>query len=71
MNRLDLHPDHLALHEDWEGANAAFTCPSCNKVFIVSKQIHRGARACPNCGRATGHVDGARKSNGKAWLEWS
>jgi hypothetical protein len=40
--------DRLALQktEDWAGNNAAFTCPICAKVFIVSQLIHRGERNC-------------------------
>ncbi len=70
MNRLDLNPKHLAHHEDWEGGHAAFTCPECEKVFIVSAALHEGRRMCPNCGNSTGHVEGRRESGGSAWLEW-
>ena len=69
MNRLDLNPNHLAHHEDWEGEHAAFTCPGCGKVFIVCGSIHEGRRPCPNCGESTGHVQGKRQDGGKAWLE--
>lgn len=31
-----LNPDGLKQDEDWEGNNAALTCPLCEKVFIVS-----------------------------------
>jgi hypothetical protein len=34
--------------EDWEGNNAAFTCPLCKKVFLVSGLLHEGRRDCPN-----------------------
>ena len=30
----------IGLNEDWEGNNAAFSCPACNKVFIVSALLH-------------------------------
>lgn len=65
-------PDDHALNEDWEGNHVAFTCPLCGKVFIVSGApiIHNGERKCPNCGKATGHVEGGRKSGGRAWTEW-
>jgi hypothetical protein len=31
----NLIPDDLKQDEDWEGNNAVFTCPICQKVFIV------------------------------------
>lgn len=71
MNRLDLNPGHLAHHEDWDGDHAAFTCPACEKVFIVTGALHDGKRTCPNCGKCTGHVRGRRESGGTAWLEWA
>ncbi len=42
--------------EDWEGNNAAFTCPVCKKFFIVSALLHQGRRTCPNakCGKISG-----------------
>jgi len=66
------NPSNHALNEDWEGNNVAFTCPLCNKVFIVSGApiIHNGVRKCPGCGKSTGHVEGGRKSRGRAWIEW-
>ena len=70
MNRLELNPNHLAHHEDWEDDHAAFTCPLCEKVFIVSGAVHGGERKCPNCGKSTGHVSGPRGNEGRAWLEW-
>ena len=73
MPMRDLSPTSLAMDEDWEGNNAAFTCPHCGKVFIVSgSRVHRGKRACPNCGRSTGilSLKGGRKSGGRARLEW-
>jgi hypothetical protein len=68
----ELDPNHLAQGEDWEGNNAAFTCPACNKVFIVSGSVHRGKRACPSCGRSTGHCElkKGRKTGGSASIEW-
>lgn len=67
-----LDPDGLGPKEDWEGNNVAFTCPHCNKVFLVSGRIHRGSRLCPCCGKSKGNVSekGGRLSNGKAWLNY-
>jgi predicted RNA-binding Zn-ribbon protein involved in translation (DUF1610 family) len=71
MPRLDLDPDDLsATDADWEGNNAAFACPLCSKVFIVSAFPGPGRRECPNCGNATGFVEGGRKKGGRAWIEW-
>ena len=72
----DLNPDGLQQDEDWEGNNAAFTCPVCQKVFIVSLHIHvgpekeKGYRKCPACGKSVGRVNGGRKSGGTASVEW-
>jgi len=59
----------LKKEEDWEGNNAAFTCPKCGKVFIVSAMIHRNGRQCPTCFESIGHVKGGRKSGGIASIE--
>ncbi len=58
--------------EDWEGNNAAFTCPVCKKVFIVSALLHQGRRTCPNpkCRKSVGWVRGGRLSGGDAGIEW-
>lgn len=67
---------------DWEGNNAAFKCPMCGFVFIVSGSVHgidlplkkgdtsKGKRSCPKCERSTAHIEGGRESNGRAWIEW-
>jgi len=65
MNR-----DNMLANEDWAGNNAAFTCPSCGRVFIVSGLIHRGTRRCPHCDRSEGRVEGGRESGGTAEIEW-
>jgi transcription elongation factor Elf1 len=54
--------------EDWQGNNAAFTCPACKKVYIVSAQMHKEGRDCPNqnCGKSTGLVVGGKDSGGTA-----
>ena len=51
----NLDPLRLEHNEDWEGNNAAFTCPLCQKVFIVSHtRMHLG----------NGGEKGYRKSGG-------
>ena len=65
-----LDPAALGKMEDWEGNNAAFACPSCAKVFIVSERIHNGERKCPECGQSTARIEGGRKSGGTASIEW-
>ena len=55
---------------DYVGNNAAFTCPICKKVFIVSELIHKGERKCPGCGKSIGYVKGGQKSGGTAYLEF-
>jgi Zn finger protein HypA/HybF involved in hydrogenase expression len=67
----NLNPYNLGLDEDWEGNNAAFKCPHCNKEFIVSALIHRGGRSCPNCHKSTGYCDiKGKKGGGTASIEW-
>jgi predicted RNA-binding Zn-ribbon protein involved in translation (DUF1610 family) len=67
-----LDPMNLKKKEDWEGNNAAFTCPNpnCGKVFIVSAMIHRNGRQCLDCGKSIGRVKGGRQSGGIANIEW-
>jgi endogenous inhibitor of DNA gyrase (YacG/DUF329 family) len=55
---------------DWEGNNAAFTCPRCGKIFIVCGGIHNGKRSCPKCGESTGIVTDGRKTGGAASITW-
>ena len=71
MPDRELDPSSLGLGEDWEGNNAAFTCPHCRKVFIVSGVIHSGVRQCPGCGKSTGRCEAKGKNRGgKASLSW-
>jgi len=68
-----LDPENLSLDEDWEGNNAAFRCPHCHYVFIVSgSRVHNGERSCRKCEKSIGRVSrkGGRKSGGTASLEW-
>jgi hypothetical protein len=41
---------------DWVGNNAAFRCPDCKRVFIVSWMLHRSGRPCPDCEKWTAVV---------------
>ena len=73
----NLDPNNLGKNEDWEGNNAAFQCPVCQKVFIVSDtRMHvgpmkeKGYRACPGCRESVGRISGGRKSGGTASIEW-
>ena len=71
MPRHDLDINKLTKNEDWVGNNAAFTCPQCGKVFLVSGFIHRKGRPCPKCGSAHGKVEGgAETERGAAYIEW-
>ncbi len=70
MARRDIDPDRPARDEDWQGNNAAFACPVCGRVFVVSELLHREGRNCPECGRSKGTVKGGRQSGGSARIEW-
>ena len=71
MARHEIDQQSSARDEDWVGNNAAFTCPKCGKVFLVSGFMHKGHRACPQCGESTGHVKGGKESDGVAYIEWT
>lgn len=73
----ELNSEDLGQDEDWEGNNAAFKCPVCQKIFIVSDtRMHigpnkeKGCRKCPSCEKSVGRVSGGRKSGGTASIEW-
>ena len=73
-----LDPERIGKDADWEGNNAAFTCPVCGKIYIVSDtRMHinaetkeKGYRQCPSCGKSIARIVGGRKSGGKASITW-
>jgi len=71
MAARTIDKEHKARDEDWYGNNAAFSCPLCGKVFIVSAMLRdkgeprKGMRKCPGCRESTGYVDKA-----SARIEW-
>jgi len=44
-------------NSDIWGNNAAFICPVCGKVFVVSGFISNGKRICPNCKKSTAKIE--------------
>lgn len=75
MKKIILNPNKTLQSEDWVGNNAAFTCPKCGKVYIVSGLLHRiqkstGKRNCPNCYKSTATIIGGKKSGGTAELTY-
>ncbi len=54
-----------ANNEELYGNNAAFCCPACQKVFVVSGFLDKNGRKCPGCGKSTGYV-----ANETAFIEW-
>jgi len=69
MNTKDLDSNNPGLDNDWHGNNAAFTCPACKRVFIVSAIIDRGSRKCPKCEKSEGFCSGG-PDKGSARIEW-
>jgi len=75
MPRYELEHDRErdGLDADWYGNNAAFRCPYCHKVFIVSAHMDKNngfKRPCPNCQRSTGYCNEGLKKGGTASIEW-
>ncbi len=69
MKTKNLNARHPGLKEDWLGNNAAFECPVCGKVYLVSG-LAKPVRTCPNCGQSHGHVTGSGQGGGKAFVVW-
>jgi hypothetical protein len=55
----------VANNEELCGNNAAFCCPVCRRVFVVSGFLNKSGRKCPSCNRSTGHV-----ADAGAFIEW-
>ncbi len=73
MPKRDFNPNDLSHDEDWQGNNAAFKCPHCGKVYLVSgSRLHGGERKCPSCGQSTARISrkGGRPSGSAASIEW-
>ena len=49
----------------WNGNNAAFTCPVCSQVFIVSGFSDKKGRACPVCKKSIAFI-----TDIEAKIEW-
>ena len=69
MAKRNLNPK--ACNEDRFGNNAAFCCPICGKIFVVSAFLKErggleGQRECPKCHRSV-----ARVTKTEAVIEWS
>ena len=63
----ELDKDSLNDDEDWNGNNAAFTCPHCSNVFVVSGYKNPHGRRCTSCKKSKGVV---AKDGTSARLEW-
>ena len=80
MPTRNLDPNNLADNEDWVGNDAAFCCPLCQKVFIVSHappqmvpdHEAQGVRRCPWCHNSRGRITGAESQHPttSASIEW-
>lgn len=79
---LSRNLEHLANtpNADRVGNNAAFVCPMCQHVYIVSNgknvgeaQKEQGSRPCPHCGESVAEVTLGGLANpggGRAWIVW-
>ena len=77
MPTKNLDPNDLGQGEDWVANRAAFQCPVCKKVFIVSDtgqhkspDGQQGYRKCPECGKSIARIKGGKNSGGTASIEW-
>lgn len=81
MAVINLDANNLSKDYDWVGNNAAFRCPLCHKVFIVTNApidyrrlpgyVAPGVRDCPACGKSRATVTGgAADPQAGASVEW-
>lgn len=75
MAKRIIDPKAIARDEDVWGNNAAFTCPICGSVFLVSAffKKHKQGRPCPRCekSRAFPPIKNKKtKRKSKAYIEW-
>jgi len=70
MASKELRADVQELTCDWVGNHAAFTCPECRQVFIVSAHLHKDGRFCPRCRNSMAGVVGDRDAGGSARIVW-
>lgn len=71
MATREIDPNAKARDEDRVGNNAAFTCPKCGKVFIVSRLINgEEGRACPWCQQSRGYAPANDADEAGARITW-
>jgi uncharacterized protein (DUF983 family) len=51
-------------NEEMYGNNAAFCCPKCGKIYLVSSHLNKNGRLCPKCGKSKAHIE-----DGSAYIE--
>ena len=58
-------------NEDWYGNNAAFKCPECEKIFIVTSFLNPKGRPCPHCEKSFAYCTGSpRNKKSEAYIEY-
>ena len=67
-----LKRDNSEKDAHWYGDNAAFTCPVCNRIFLVCGHLRPNGQQCPppGCGRSYAYVHGRLESGGIAVITW-
>jgi len=74
MNTKYIDKENIKKDEAWLGNNAAFVCPVCGQIYIVSDFPPRaggGVQKC-SCGKSEAHCTGKKDENGtEAWIEWN
>ena len=71
MTKTTIYFNANTKNEDRTGNNAAFTCPVCGKVFLVSRFSHREiGHSCPWCGKSKGYAPNGDSDLNRAYIEW-